>query len=352
MSRLARRRARAGQGATRGTPSWSAAGCATFGPGTEDDLVWWLGATKAAVRAALADVGGGRGRRSTAAAPAGCSPTTSTPVDRGRAVGGAAAGARPDGDGLEGARLLPRPARPARSSTRNGNAGTTAWWDGRIVGCWVQDDDGVVEVRPARGRSPQTARAALDAEAARLTDWLDGIRVEHRLPVDGDEGRRSRREAYDRCETSPSRQAAARPAAPGPLRQARPAPVHQPPRLQPGLRAGGLPRPAADGLLVGLQPAPADLVRRRRADRVGQRGGVPRDRRSPRSSTPPRCTPRSTRRCPTASTCVEVVESPGGGARRPAAGQPLADRPAGRRSPRRRPRSRRSWRPTRCWCSG
>ena len=28
----------------------------TFGPGTEADLVWWLGATKAAVRAALSDV--------------------------------------------------------------------------------------------------------------------------------------------------------------------------------------------------------------------------------------------------------------------------------------------------------
>ena len=28
----------------------------------------------------------------------------------------------------------------------NGNAGTTAWWDGRIVGCWVQDHDGVVSV--------------------------------------------------------------------------------------------------------------------------------------------------------------------------------------------------------------
>src|SRR5699024_4700928 len=28
-----------------------------FGPGTEADLVWWLGATKTAVRQALADVG-------------------------------------------------------------------------------------------------------------------------------------------------------------------------------------------------------------------------------------------------------------------------------------------------------
>ena len=72
--------------------------------------------------------------------------------------------------------------------------------------------------------------------------------------------------------------AAPRPAPPGALRQARPAALHQPPRLQPRLRARRLPRPRPDGLLVGLQPAPADLLRRRRPDRVGQRGGVPRDR--------------------------------------------------------------------------
>ena len=29
----------------------------SFGPGTEDDLVWWLGATKAAVRRALGELG-------------------------------------------------------------------------------------------------------------------------------------------------------------------------------------------------------------------------------------------------------------------------------------------------------
>src|SRR4029079_4846943 len=29
----------------------------SFGPGTEDDLVWWLGATKGAVRAACAALG-------------------------------------------------------------------------------------------------------------------------------------------------------------------------------------------------------------------------------------------------------------------------------------------------------
>ena len=59
---------------------------------------------------------------------------------------------------------------------RNGNAGTTAWWDGRIVGCWVQDDAGVVEVRLLE-RLPQRATAAFRAEAERLTEWLDGVRI-------------------------------------------------------------------------------------------------------------------------------------------------------------------------------
>jgi hypothetical protein len=59
---------------------------------------------------------------------------------------------------------------------RNGNAGTTAWWDGRIVGCWVQDDAGLVEVR-ALEKLPKAALVALEAEAVRLTEWLDGVRV-------------------------------------------------------------------------------------------------------------------------------------------------------------------------------
>ena len=50
------------------------------------------------------------GRPSTRAPPAGCCPTTSTTSPAGGRRG-AAAGARPDPDGLEGARLLPRPGR-------------------------------------------------------------------------------------------------------------------------------------------------------------------------------------------------------------------------------------------------
>ncbi|WP_374456541.1 DNA glycosylase AlkZ-like family protein [Nocardioides sp.] len=58
----------------------------------------------------------------------------------------------------------------------NGNAGTTAWWDGRVVGCWVQDDEGVVRLSLLDDVEP-AGRDALDHEARRLTDWLDGTVV-------------------------------------------------------------------------------------------------------------------------------------------------------------------------------
>ena len=146
----------------------------TFGPGTEADLVWWLGSTKTAVRAALANLG---------------------------AVEVALEDGRPAyllGDDLElepavepwGA-LLPvldptvmgwkerafylGPHGPQLFDT-NGNAGTTAWWDGRVVGCWVQDPDGAVEVRLLED-VPAEGHEALRVEASRLQGWLEGERV-------------------------------------------------------------------------------------------------------------------------------------------------------------------------------
>src|SRR5690606_8597021 len=60
----------------------------------------------------------------------------------------------------------------------NGNAGSTAWWDGRIVGAWAQDPDGAVRVvlsPTGRERVGDEGLAALRGEAARLTRWLDGV---------------------------------------------------------------------------------------------------------------------------------------------------------------------------------
>ncbi|OBI77510.1 winged helix DNA-binding domain-containing protein [Mycobacterium sp. E740] len=72
---------------------------------------------------------------------------------------------------------------PHRSQVfdRNGNAGPTAWCDGRIVGAWNQDDDGRVEVLLLDdvGRS---AHQRLQKQAAELTEWLDGVRISPRFP--------------------------------------------------------------------------------------------------------------------------------------------------------------------------
>jgi hypothetical protein len=44
------------------------------------------------------------------------------------------------------------------------------------VGCWVQDQEGVVEVRYVEP-VPKAAERVLRAEADRLTAWLGGVRV-------------------------------------------------------------------------------------------------------------------------------------------------------------------------------
>ena len=65
---------------------------------------------------------------------------------------------------------------------RNGNGGPTAWCDGRIVGGWVQDDDGRVVLRLLDdvGRA---ASKALGRKADELTAWLDGVRIKPRFPA-------------------------------------------------------------------------------------------------------------------------------------------------------------------------
>jgi hypothetical protein len=146
----------------------------TFGPGTEDDIVWWLGATKTVVRAALAALDavavtldrGGTGwllPDDLDEAPDPGSWVALLPV------------LDPTVMGWQGRDFYLGPHRDLLFDSR-GNAGTTAWVDGRVVGCWIQDDAGVVRVRLLE-RVSARARRALDAEAARLTGWLDGVRV-------------------------------------------------------------------------------------------------------------------------------------------------------------------------------
>lgn len=144
---------------------------ATFGPGTEADVVWWLGATKAAVRRAFLDVEAREVTLSSgevgyvlpedldspespepwAALLPALDPTTMGWKRRDFYLG----------------------AHAPVMFDRNGNGGPSAWWNGRIVGGWRQEPDGTVVVVPAEPLSA-AATEALAERAAELTAWFDG----------------------------------------------------------------------------------------------------------------------------------------------------------------------------------
>jgi hypothetical protein len=145
----------------------------TFGPGTSTDLQWWLGGTKAAVTRALddceavaVDLDGDRGW------------LLPNDLDEVGAVAPYAAllpVLDPTVMGWKQRDFFLGPHAGALFD-RNGNAGTTAWWDGRVVGCWVQDDAGAVHLRLLED-VPAAGRQALQSEADRLGDWLGGVRI-------------------------------------------------------------------------------------------------------------------------------------------------------------------------------
>jgi len=149
-----------------------------FGPGTAADIKWWLGSTVTAVRRALAEL-------------------HAVEVDLEGQIGYLL------GDDLEAtdpvapwAALLP-PLDPttmgwferdwylgpykAQLFDTSGNAGPSAWWDGRIVGGWRQSDTGEVVLQVLEDVGSDGLRA-LEHEAARLTEWLGGTRVLPRFP--------------------------------------------------------------------------------------------------------------------------------------------------------------------------
>ncbi|HET9500348.1 MAG TPA: winged helix DNA-binding domain-containing protein [Marmoricola sp.] len=143
----------------------------TFGPGTEADLVWWLGATKSAVRRALARVQAVEVRLQDGSVGF----VLPTDVEEEPPVGPWAAllpALDPTTMGWKG-RGFYLGEHAERLFDRNGNGGPTAWWNGRIVGGWTQRPDGQVVLVPAEELPPEAERALID-EARRLTGWLDG----------------------------------------------------------------------------------------------------------------------------------------------------------------------------------
>jgi len=149
-----------------------------FGPGTATDLKWWLGSTVAAVRRALAAL-------------------SVVEVDLDGRLGYLLPDDLESTDPVEPWAVLLPPLDPttmgwferdwylgpyrARLFDSTGNAGPTVWWEGRIVGGWRQGDAGEVVVQMLEDTGSDGLRA-IEAEAARLTEWFDGTRALPRFP--------------------------------------------------------------------------------------------------------------------------------------------------------------------------
>lgn len=150
----------------------------TFGPVTETDLVWWLGSTKAAARQALKDLAAETVELEDHAtgfvlpddtADLQAPPDTEPWVALAPTLDPTTMGWK------ERDWYLPREHVPFLFDTA-GNGGTTVWVDGRIVGCWVQDDDGRVQLILKEDVDRSWLRL-LDDEVDRLNDFLDGVNI-------------------------------------------------------------------------------------------------------------------------------------------------------------------------------
>jgi hypothetical protein len=58
---------------------------------------------------------------------------------------------------------------------RNGNAGPTVWWEGRVVGGWSRRPDGAIVFRLLEDVGSD-AVSAVEAEAERVGDWIGDVR--------------------------------------------------------------------------------------------------------------------------------------------------------------------------------
>lgn len=149
----------------------------THGPATEADLRWWSGWTAKQTRAAVAALD-----------------TVAVDLERGE-TGVTLAGDVEDDDAPPTAALLPGldstpmgwkqrawflGAHEAALFDRNGNAGPTVWWGGRVVGGWGQRADGEVVYRLLDDVGAE-GEAAVATEVERLAAWLGEVTVTPRF---------------------------------------------------------------------------------------------------------------------------------------------------------------------------
>jgi hypothetical protein len=150
----------------------------TFGPATAADIKWWFGTTMTAMRKALADLGA-------VDVELGTGPGYVLPDDLESEPEVAPLAALLPGLDATTMGWFDREwylgAHRSNLFDRTGNAGPTAWWDGRIVGGWYQDRHARVHLQLLEDPG-RDGRIALEKRAAELTAWLDGIQIKPRFP--------------------------------------------------------------------------------------------------------------------------------------------------------------------------
>ena len=145
-----------------------------YGPASVGDLKWWTGWTVTQTRAALEAVGAVEVDLDGMPGVVLADDTAAT-----RAPSAPAAALLPALDptvmGWKERDWYLGPHAPALFD-RAGNAGPTVWWDGRVVGGWVQRRDGEIAFRLLADVGADAA-AAVEREAERVADWLGDTRV-------------------------------------------------------------------------------------------------------------------------------------------------------------------------------
>lgn len=145
-----------------------------FGPAPLSDLKWWTGWTAAQTKKALAEVGPVEVELADGSAGL-LLPGDEEPVPRPEPWVALLPALDPTAMGWAARDFYLGEHKSALFDT-NGNVGPTVWSDGRIVGGWAQRPSGEAVHRLLSDVGAQVA-AAVEVEAARLTDWLGDMRV-------------------------------------------------------------------------------------------------------------------------------------------------------------------------------
>ncbi|TJZ44507.1 winged helix DNA-binding domain-containing protein [Streptomyces piniterrae] len=156
---------------------------AAFGPVTEADLKWWTGWTLTDTRKAIA--AGGAEAVDLDEGTGYLMPDDTEPVDEPLPWVALLPGLDPTPMGWRDRHWYLDPDLVPALFDRNGNIGPTVWANGRIVGAWAQRPDGRINHGLLTDPGGE-ARAAIEAETARLTDFLAGTRItpSYRTPLE------------------------------------------------------------------------------------------------------------------------------------------------------------------------